>query len=181
MGSAAAGDGDHRPPLGVAVGEGARAVHRALHKSRGRLRNLSVRERLELRKLAHKLDVRGMGSELVALGRGKHRRRARAQAPLIADGRRPRQALHARAARPRRASCRAPHGPEVPLVPAEAVPAAELVSGDEGEADYDLESTKGLISDAVHSGDGALGEALRPLFIDYLRKHVRRIAGWRLR
>lgn len=53
-----------------------------------------------------------------------------------------------------------------------AVPAAELVSGDEGEADYDLESTKGLISDAVHSGDVALGEALRPLFIDYLRKHV---------
>lgn len=52
-----------------------------------------------------------------------------------------------------------------------AVPAAELVSGDAGEADYDLESTKGLIFDAVHSGDGALGEALRPLFLDYLRKH----------
>jgi hypothetical protein len=51
------------------------------------------------------------------------------------------------------------------------IPAAELVSGDVGEADYDLESTKGLISDAVHSGDGALGEALRPLFLDYLRKH----------
>jgi hypothetical protein len=45
-----------------------------VHKSHGRLRNLSVRERMELRKLAHKLDVRGMGSELVALGRGKHRR-----------------------------------------------------------------------------------------------------------
>jgi len=53
-----------------------------------------------------------------------------------------------------------------------AVPAAELVSGDPGEADYDLESTKGLISDAVHSGDGALGEALRPLFIDYLHRHA---------
>jgi hypothetical protein len=52
-----------------------------------------------------------------------------------------------------------------------AIPAAELVSGDEGEADYDLESSKGLIYDAVHSGEGALGEALRPLFIDYLRKH----------
>ncbi len=51
------------------------------------------------------------------------------------------------------------------------IPAAQLVSGDAGEADYDLESSKGLISDAVHSGDGALGEALRPLFIDYLRKH----------
>ena len=55
----------------------------------------------------------------------------------------------------------------------QAIPAAEAVSGDEGEADYDLESSKGLIYDAVHSGDGALGEALRPVFIDYLRKHVR--------
>jgi hypothetical protein len=51
------------------------------------------------------------------------------------------------------------------------IPAAELASGDLGEADYDIESSKGLISDAIHSGDGALGEALRPVFIDYLRKH----------
>jgi hypothetical protein len=51
------------------------------------------------------------------------------------------------------------------------IPAAETASGDMGEADYDIESSKGLISDAVHSGDGALGEALRPVFIDYLRKH----------
>jgi hypothetical protein len=53
----------------------------------------------------------------------------------------------------------------------EMIPAAETASGDVGEADYDIESSKGLISDAVHSGDGALGEALRPVFIDYLRKH----------
>ncbi len=53
----------------------------------------------------------------------------------------------------------------------EMIPAAETVSGDAGEADYDIESSKGLISDAIHSGDGALGEALRPVFIDYLRKH----------
>jgi len=51
------------------------------------------------------------------------------------------------------------------------IPAAELVSGDEGEAKYDLESSKGLIYDALHSGDGELGEALRPVFLDYLRKH----------
>jgi hypothetical protein len=51
------------------------------------------------------------------------------------------------------------------------IPAAQTASGDVGEADYDVESSKGLISDAVHSGDGALGEALRPVFIDYLRKH----------
>jgi len=51
------------------------------------------------------------------------------------------------------------------------IPAAQAASGDEGEADYDIQFSKGLISDAMHSGDGALGEALRPLFIDYLRKH----------
>jgi hypothetical protein len=51
------------------------------------------------------------------------------------------------------------------------IPAAETISGDEGEADYDIQSSKGLIYDAVHSGDGKLGEALRPVFIDYLRKH----------
>jgi hypothetical protein len=53
----------------------------------------------------------------------------------------------------------------------EMIPAAETVSGDMGEADFDIESSRGLISDALHSGDGKLGEALRPVFIDYLRKH----------
>jgi hypothetical protein len=51
------------------------------------------------------------------------------------------------------------------------IPAAEALSGDEGEAEYDMQSSKGLIYDAVHSGEGELGEALRPLFIDYLRSH----------
>jgi hypothetical protein len=51
------------------------------------------------------------------------------------------------------------------------IPAAQTAGGDEGEADYDIQSSKGLISDALHSGDGQLGEALRPVFIDYLRKH----------
>lgn len=53
----------------------------------------------------------------------------------------------------------------------ELIPAAESASGDVGEADYDIQHSRGLISDALHSGDGKLGEALRPLFIDYLRKH----------
>ncbi len=53
----------------------------------------------------------------------------------------------------------------------EIIPAAETASGDTGEADFDIESSKGLIKDAVHSGDGTLGEALRPVFLDYLRKH----------
>jgi hypothetical protein len=53
----------------------------------------------------------------------------------------------------------------------EAIPAAEAARGDLGEADFDVQSARGLISDALHSGDGALGEALRPLFVDYLRRH----------
>lgn len=48
-----------------------------VQKSRGRIRNLSVKERLELRKLAHKLDVRGMGDELLALRRRRRSRRRR--------------------------------------------------------------------------------------------------------
>lgn len=51
------------------------------------------------------------------------------------------------------------------------IPAAETARGDLGEADYDIESSKGLVRDALHSGDGELAEALRPVFIDYLRKH----------
>jgi hypothetical protein len=53
----------------------------------------------------------------------------------------------------------------------QAIPAAEVIGGDAGEAEYDIQSSKGLIFDAVHSGDGKLGEALRPMFLDYLRKH----------
>jgi hypothetical protein len=51
------------------------------------------------------------------------------------------------------------------------VPAAKAASGDTGEADYDVQFLKGLISDALHSGDGELGEAMRPVFLDYLREH----------
>jgi hypothetical protein len=51
------------------------------------------------------------------------------------------------------------------------IPAAQAIGGNEGEADYDIQFSKGLISDALHSGDGELGDALRPVFIDYLRKH----------
>jgi len=53
----------------------------------------------------------------------------------------------------------------------EMVPAAEAASGDVGEADYDIQNAKGVITDAARSGDGALGEAMRPIFIDYLLQH----------
>jgi hypothetical protein len=51
------------------------------------------------------------------------------------------------------------------------IPAAETASGAETEADVDIQHSLTLISDAVHSGDGKLGDALRPVFIDYLSKH----------
>jgi hypothetical protein len=53
----------------------------------------------------------------------------------------------------------------------ELIPAAKAASGDVGEADYDIKNAKGSVTDALHSGDGAVGEAMRPVFIDYLLKH----------
>ncbi len=53
----------------------------------------------------------------------------------------------------------------------EVIPAAETARGDLGEADTDIQLSRSLILDAVRSGDGELAEALRPLFIEYLRKH----------
>jgi hypothetical protein len=71
--------------VGVAIGERWRAlsekdrarIARLLRESRGRLGNLSARERKELRKLVGKLDLRGAGRELVGLVRGGRRRRRR--------------------------------------------------------------------------------------------------------
>ena len=59
--------------------------------------------------------------------------------------------------------------PSLPGVCAGSV--AEAVSGDTGRADFDILHSRGQIRDALHSGDGPLAESLRPVFIDYLRKH----------
>jgi hypothetical protein len=71
---------------GVAVGrrwralsakDRARLTH-LLRDSRGSVGNLSVRQRLELRSLVRKLDLRGLGRELLPLARsGRGRRRGR--------------------------------------------------------------------------------------------------------
>ncbi len=53
----------------------------------------------------------------------------------------------------------------------QSIPGAQAAAGDAGEAEYDVQFSKGLISDALKSGEGQLGEALRPLFIEYLREH----------
>jgi hypothetical protein len=52
-----------------------------------------------------------------------------------------------------------------------AIPAAEAASGKEDEAANDLSRVSALLSDAIGSGEGELGEALRPVYIDYLTRH----------
>jgi hypothetical protein len=46
-----------------------------VRQSRGRVGNLSDKERLELRKLGRKLDLRGAGGELLPLMRGRRKPR----------------------------------------------------------------------------------------------------------
>ncbi len=53
----------------------------------------------------------------------------------------------------------------------QAIPAAKAANGELQEADFDIQYSRGLIFDALRSGDGGLAEALRPLFVEYLRKH----------
>jgi hypothetical protein len=50
-------------------------IARLLRESRGRMGNLSVKERAELRGLVGKLDLKGAGPELAALLRSRRRRR----------------------------------------------------------------------------------------------------------
>jgi hypothetical protein len=52
-----------------------------------------------------------------------------------------------------------------------AIPAAEALEGDVREAGRDMTKISSLISDAVDSGEGAIAEALRPLYIEYLTQH----------
>lgn len=52
-----------------------------------------------------------------------------------------------------------------------AIPAAEAVGGAAGESEADAVKLSALISDALGSGQGEVGDALRPLYIDYLSRH----------
>jgi hypothetical protein len=55
-----------------------------------------------------------------------------------------------------------------------AIPAAEMIDGDVGEAGEDLTKVSALLSDALTLGEGNLQEALRPLYLDYLKKHPKK-------
>jgi hypothetical protein len=50
---------------------------RLLRESRGRLSNLSAKERDELRRLVGKADLKGVGRDLLALRRGRRGRKRR--------------------------------------------------------------------------------------------------------
>jgi hypothetical protein len=54
-----------------------------------------------------------------------------------------------------------------------AIPAAEAAAGhvDKAEADVEVGDLVPLLNDWEHAGEGDLGEALRPMYLDYLRKH----------
>jgi hypothetical protein len=52
-------------------------IKELLAESGGRVNTLSAKQRKELRKLAGKLDLKGIGSELTGLARGRRTRRKR--------------------------------------------------------------------------------------------------------
>jgi hypothetical protein len=57
-----------------------------------------------------------------------------------------------------------------------AIPVAEASAGelDEAEAHVAVGNVIGLIEDFVHSDEGELADALRPLYVDYIEKHEQR-------
>ena len=125
MGSAAAGGGDRRPPLGALSAKRARAPHGSCCASpAGAWATSASSERMELRKLAAQARPARHGlraawrwdAASTAAGAGRKRPTDRSMADDLE------QALHARAARPRRAPCRAPPGRQVLLVAARAGP-----------------------------------------------------------
>lgn len=52
-----------------------------------------------------------------------------------------------------------------------SIPAAEIVAGNEDEANEDVVSLSKRLQDAVHADEGELADALRPLYVDYLLKN----------
>jgi hypothetical protein len=55
----------------------------------------------------------------------------------------------------------------------EAIPVAEETIGDEPRSKIDIVRPLALINDFFDAGEGGLGEALRPIYLEYLEQHVR--------
>lgn len=53
-----------------------------------------------------------------------------------------------------------------------ALPVAEELVGDDERSKVDIVRPLALINDFMDAGEGELGEALRPLYVDYLEEHT---------
>ena len=53
------------------------------------------------------------------------------------------------------------------------IPAAHAATGDLDRAKFDMLHGLALIDELMHAGEGPLGEALRPVYLDYLTRHAR--------
>ena len=53
----------------------------------------------------------------------------------------------------------------------EYLPAAEAATGQVDEAAADAQSLSARVDDLTDSGEGAVADALRPFYLEYLRKH----------
>jgi hypothetical protein len=53
-----------------------------------------------------------------------------------------------------------------------ALPVAEEVIGDDERSKVDIARPLALINDLYDAGEGELGEALRPMYVDYLEQHA---------
>ncbi|GAB3967888.1 hypothetical protein GCM10029978_036240 [Actinoallomurus acanthiterrae] len=51
-----------------------------------------------------------------------------------------------------------------------SIPAAEAASGHLDQAEADISHLSAMLNELVHSGDSDVAEALRPLYLDYLRR-----------
>jgi hypothetical protein len=52
-----------------------------------------------------------------------------------------------------------------------ALPVAEAIAGDEERGKIDVMRPLALINDLYDADEGAVGEALRPFYVDYLEEH----------
>jgi hypothetical protein len=50
-----------------------------------------------------------------------------------------------------------------------AIPAAEAATGHPDQAEADVSHLSSIVNELVHSGGGEVADALRPLYLDYLR------------
>ena len=53
-----------------------------------------------------------------------------------------------------------------------ALPVAEELVGDDERSKVDIVRPLALINDFMDAGEGELGEALRPVYVDYLAEHT---------